>query len=82
MLTLVSIHFLLLGFFNPTDLPYAEIENSFEINDSDLIISNCEEMVLMDIEDDEGIYNHSQARMVLNDFFTVKVVDFLHFLNF
>tara|TARA_B100000674_G_scaffold155061_1_gene123676 strand:+ start:61 stop:432 length:372 start_codon:yes stop_codon:yes gene_type:complete len=70
MLTLVSIHFLLLGFFNPTDLPYAEIENSFEINDSDLIISNCEEMVLMDIEDDEGIYNHSQARMVLNDFFT------------
>ena len=69
MLSLVFFHFLLIGLINPTDLPYTEIENSFESNDSDLIISNCEEMVLMDLEDDEGIYNHSQATMVLNDFF-------------
>ena len=69
MLNMVFFHFLLIGLFNPTYLPYTEIENSFETNDSDLIISNCEEMVLMDLEDDEGIYNHSQATMVLNDFF-------------
>ena len=69
MLSLVFFHFILIGLINPTDLPYIEIENSFETNDSDLIISNCEEMVLMDLEDDEGIYNHSQAKMVLNDFF-------------
>ena len=69
MPTLVFFHFLLIGWMNPTELPYTEIENSFETNDSDFIISNCEEMVLMDLEGDEGIYNHSQARMVLNDFF-------------
>ena len=69
MLTLVFFHFLLIGWMNPTDLPYTEIENSFETNDSNFIISNCEEMVLMDLEGDEGIYNHSQATMVLNEFF-------------
>jgi hypothetical protein len=26
-------------------------------------------MVLMDLKGDEGIYNHSQATMVLNEFF-------------
>ncbi len=69
MLTLVFFHFLLIGWMNPTDLPYTEIENSFESNDSNFIISNCEDMVLMDLEGDEGIYNHSQATMVLNEFF-------------
>ena len=69
MIGLVFFHFVLFGWTNPIDLPYTQIENSFEANDSDFIISNCEGMVLMDLEGDEGIYNHSQATMVLNEFF-------------
>jgi hypothetical protein len=69
MYAIMVLQFLFLGWFHPYELPYSEIENSFEINDSNLIISNCEDMVLMDLEGDEGIYNHSQATMVLNEFF-------------
>ena len=66
---LIYFQFFILGFFFPFDLPYTQIEKSFEANNSDYIISNCEEIVLLDLEGDEGIYNHSQATMVLNDFF-------------
>ena len=66
---LIYFQFLLLGFIYPSDLPYTEIEDSFESNNSEYIISNCEEMVLLVLEGDEGIYNHSQATMVLTGFF-------------
>ena len=66
---LIYFQFLLFGFVYPSDLPYSEIENSFESNNSEYIISNCEDVVLLVLDGDEGIYNHSQATMVLNDFF-------------
>ena len=66
---LIYFQFFIFGFLFPVDLPYSQIEKSFEANNSEYIISNCEEIVLLDLEGDEGIYNHSQARMVLNDFF-------------
>ena len=66
---LIYLQFFIFGFLFPVDLPYSQIEKSFEANNSEYIISNCEEIVLLDLEGDEGIYNHSQARMVLNDFF-------------
>ena len=66
---LIYFQFFIIGFLFPLDLPYSQIEKSFEANNSEYIISNCEEIVLLDLEGDEGIYNHSQARMVLNDFF-------------
>ena len=66
---LIYFHFLLFSFAYPSDLPYSEIENSFESNNSEYIISNCEDVVLLVLEGDEGIYNHSQATMVLSDFF-------------
>ena len=66
---LIYLQFFIIGFLFPVDLPYSQIEKSFEANNSEYIISNCEEIVLLDLEGDEGIYNHSQARMVLNDFF-------------
>ena len=66
---LIYFQVFIFGFFYPLDLPYTQIEKSFEANNSDYIISNCEEIVLLDLEGDEGIYNHSQATMVLNDFF-------------
>ena len=69
MYAIMVLQFLFFGWFHPCELPYSEIENSFETNDSNFIISNCEDMVLMDLEGDEGIYNHSQATMVLNEFF-------------
>jgi len=59
----------LLGYLYPTDLPYLEIEKSFESNNSEYIISNCENTVLLVVDGNEGIYNHSQAQMVLSDFF-------------
>ena len=67
--TLIYFQFFIFGFLFPVDLPYSQIEKSFESNNSEYIISNCEEIVLLDLEGDEGIYNHSQATMVLNDFF-------------
>ena len=67
--TLIYFQIWIFGFLNSLDLPYNQIEKSFEANNSEYIISNCEEIVLLDLEGDEGIYNHSQARMVLNDFF-------------
>lgn len=67
--SLIYLQFFIIGFLFPLDLPYSQIEKSFEANNSEYIISNCEEIVLLDLEGDEGIYNHSQARMVLNDFF-------------
>lgn len=66
---LIYFQFFIFGFLFPVDLPYSQIEKSFEANNSEYIISNCEEIVLLDLEGDEGIYNHSQAKMVLNDFF-------------
>ena len=66
---LIYFQFFIFGLLYPLDLPYTEIEKSFEANNSEYIISNCEEIVLLDLEGDEGIYNHSQATMVLNDFF-------------
>ena len=66
---LIYFQLLLFGFTYPSDLPYSEIENSFESNNSEYIISNCEDVVLLMLDGEEGIYNHSQATMVLNDFF-------------
>lgn len=66
---LIYFQLLLFGFTYPSDLPYSEIENSFESNNSEYIISNCEDVVLLMFDGEEGIYNHSQATMVLNDFF-------------
>ena len=66
---LIYLQFFIIGFLFTLDLPYSQIEKSFEANNAEYIISNCEEIVLLDLEGDEGIYNHSQARMVLNDFF-------------
>lgn len=66
---LIYFQFFIFGLLYPLDLPYTEIEKSFEANNSEYIISNCEEIVLLDLEGDEGIYNHSQATMVLNEFF-------------
>ena len=66
---LIYFQFFIFGFLFPVDLPYSQIEKSFEANNSEYIISNCEDIVLLDLEGDEGIYNHSQAKMVLNDFF-------------
>ena len=66
---LIYFQFFIFGLLYPLDLPYTEIEKSFEANNSEYIISNCEDIVLLDLEGDEGIYNHSQATMVLNEFF-------------
>jgi hypothetical protein len=66
---LIYFQFLLFGFSYPSDLPYSEIENSFESNNSEYIISNCEDIVLLMLDGEEGVYTHPQATMVLNDFF-------------
>ena len=66
---LIYFQVFVLGLLFPNDLPYEQLEKSFESNNSEYIISNCENTVLLVVDGDEGIYNHSQAQMVLSDFF-------------
>ncbi len=66
---LIYFQLFVLGLLFPNDLPYEQLEKSFESNNSEYIISNCENTVLLVVDGDEGIYNHSQAQMVLSDFF-------------
>ena len=67
--TIFYLSFLLLSVPFSRELPYAEIEKAFEKNKSNLIISYCENPVLLIVNDAEGVYNHAQAGMVLMDFF-------------
>lgn len=67
--TLLYLSFLLLSTPFSKELPYTEIATAFEKNKSNLIISYCENPVLLIVNDAEGVYNHAQAGMVLMDFF-------------
>ena len=71
-IVLFYFSFLLLGGHFTVDLPYSEIENAFENNKPALIISYCENPVLLIVNDAEGVYNHAQAGMVLMDFLKKK----------
>ena len=54
------------------EVPYARIENAFNMNDAKTIISFGKEKILLKILDKEGGYNQTQAELILQDFFTKK----------
>ncbi|MFT5581855.1 MAG: hypothetical protein ACI9XP_001872 [Lentimonas sp.] len=55
-----------------TDVPHSQIESAFNRNSSDGIVSLSKEKVLINIFGKEGAYSHSQANLVLKDFFSKK----------
>ena len=54
------------------EVPYAKIENAFNSNDAKTIISFGKDKILLKIIDKEGAYSHTQAELILQDFFTKK----------
>jgi hypothetical protein len=56
----------------PTDVPYNLIEKTMETNDAKTIVSLGTDKILLNILGKEGAYTHSQAQLILNEFFTKK----------
>ncbi len=52
-----------------TDIPYSMIEKSFESNNASGIVALGKEKLLINILGKEGAYSHSQATLVLKNFF-------------
>lgn len=63
---------LVILFTVPSDIPYVAIEKAMESNDAKTIINLGTEKVLLNILGKEGAYTHSQAQLVLSEFFTKK----------
>lgn len=70
LISLLSTFMLL--FSNPTDVPYTSLEKAMESNDAKSIINFSKEKVLLNILGKEGAYNHSQAELILEEFFDKK----------
>ena len=63
---------------NSSDIPYSTIEKAIKANDSKTIIQLGKDPIQLNILGKEGAYNHSQAEMILGDFFTkIPKGDFL-----
>jgi hypothetical protein len=55
---------------NNSDIPYSTIEKAIKANDSKTIIQLGKDPIQLNILGKEGAYKHSQAEMILGDFFT------------
>tara|TARA_R110002072_G_scaffold20688_4_gene74867 strand:- start:24415 stop:24795 length:381 start_codon:yes stop_codon:yes gene_type:complete len=53
-------------------IPYSAIEKAFESNNYSGIVSSGKSKMLLNVLGKEGVYNKSQAGLVLKDFFTRK----------
>ena len=63
---------ILLLFGIPSDIPYSTIQKAMQSNDAKAIVQTGKDKILLNILGKEGAYNHSQAEMVLNEFFNKK----------
>lgn len=52
-----------------SSIPYSKIETAFESSDASAIVELGKDKILMNIDGKEGAYGHSQAKLVLKDFF-------------
>ena len=61
-------------FFNTisNEIPYSAIESAITTNDASEIVSFGKDKILLNILGNEGVYSHSQAALVLKDFFVKK----------
>ena len=55
---------------NSADIPYSTIEKAIKANDSKTIIQLGKDPIQLNILGKEGAYNHSQAEMILDQFFS------------
>jgi hypothetical protein len=55
-----------------SDIPYSSIEKAMETNDARTIMNLGTDKILLNILGKEGAYTHSQAQLILNEFFTKK----------
>ena len=62
---LISLH--LVG-----EIPYSNIETAFSDNNPSGIVTYGKDKILLNVLGTEGVYSHSQASLVLKDFFTKK----------
>lgn len=61
-----------LFFNNPNEVPYSSIERAFSTNNAEAIIQLGKDKIALNILGKETVYNHSQAQVVLKDFFFKK----------
>jgi hypothetical protein len=59
-------------FSSPADIPYTSLEKAMESNDAKSIVGYSKEKVLLNLLGKEGAYNHSQAELILDEFFDKK----------
>lgn len=70
---LLLISTIVILYIDPSfEVPFAKIENAFNSNDAKTIISFGKDKILLKIIDKEGAYSHTQAELILQDFFTKK----------
>lgn len=62
---LISLH--LVG-----EIPYSGLESAFSDNNPSGIVNYGKDKILINVLGTEGVYSHSQAALVLKDFFTKK----------
>lgn len=55
-----------------TEIPYVSLENAFTENNATEIVNLGKDKILLNILGNEGAYSHSQAALVLKDFFSKK----------
>jgi hypothetical protein len=63
---------LVLLFTLPSDIPFGSLEKAMEMNDSKSIVNLGTDKMLLNILGKEGAYTHSQAQLILTEFFTKK----------
>ena len=54
------------------EIPYSSIENAISTNNATEFVSYGKDKILLNILGNEGVYSHSQAALVIKDFFTKK----------
>ena len=63
---------LVLLFTLPSDIPFGSLEKAMEMNDSKSLVNLGTDKILLNILGKEGAYTHSQAQLILTEFFTKK----------
>ena len=62
----------LLNLNSTSEIPYSSLENAFTENNARDIVAIGKDKILFNILGNEGAYSHSQATLILKDFFIKK----------
>ena len=60
------------NFTSVNEIPYSALETAFTANNATEIVTLGKDKILLNILGNEGAYSHSQATLVLKDFFNKK----------